>query len=237
MVADAYDSWIPVDETWPDEFVYREALTDVPGPILELGCGTGRPLLRWLAEGLQIEGLDASGDMLAILERHADERGLEPVLHHASFAPLSLDRSYGAIVCVAGSFMLIDDAELAERSLASYLDHLEPGGLVGLSLGVSQSDPSASLVWRLRRTGTNDAGTTFIVHEAVHTDPSSHLETVYNRLETYDPAGRLIDTTMRRHRLRWWEREAFEAMLGRVGFHDVHSLGDDQAWVTFGRRG
>jgi hypothetical protein len=132
--------------------------------------------------------------------------------------------------------MLIDDAELAERSLASYREHLRAGGVVGLSLGVSQSEPSASLVWRLRRTGTTDDGTTYMVHEAVHTDPSSHLETVYNRLETYDEAGRLVDTTMRRHRLRWWEREDFEAMLTRVGFDDVHSLGDDQAWVTFGRR-
>jgi SAM-dependent methyltransferase len=236
MVADAYDSWIPIDETWPDEVVYRQALVDVPGPILELGCGTGRPLLRWLAEGLEVEGLDASGDMLAILRSHAAERGLEPVLHHTDFAPLTLDRTFGAIVCLAGSFMLIDDADLAERSLTSYFDHLGPGGLVGLSLGVSRYEPENSLAWRLRRTGTGDDGITYVVHEAVHTDPGSHLETVYNRLETYDEQGRLKDTTMRRHRLRWWEREEFEAMLTRVGFEDVHSLGDEQAWVTFGHR-
>jgi hypothetical protein len=174
--------------------------------------------------------------MLAILRRHAAQRGLDPVLHHTDFAPLIIDRMFGAIVCLAGSFMLIDDANLAERSLASYFDHLEPGGLLGLSLGVARFEPDNSLVWRLRRTGTSDDGTTYVVHEAVHTDPGSHLETVYNRLETYDEAGRLIDTTMRRHRLRWWEREDFENMLSRVGFDDVHSLGDDQAWVTFGRR-
>lgn len=236
VVADAYDSWIPVDETWPDEGIYRQALADVAGTILEIGCGTGRPLLRWLADGLDVEGLDASADMLAILRRHAKSRGLDPTLHQGDFAPLVIDRTYGAIVCLAGTFMLVDDAARAEAALTSYWQHLDPGGLLALSLGVSVSEPSSSLVWRLRRTGTSDEGVTYIVHEAVHTDPSSHLEVVYNRVETYDQGGRLVDTTMRRHRLRWWEREDFEIMLTRVGFDDVHSIGDDSAWVTFGRR-
>ena len=236
VVADAYDTWIPVDEAWPDEELYRQALVDVTGTILELGCGTGRPLVRWLADGLDIEGLDASADMLGVLRRHAKERGLEPTLHHADFAPLAIDRSYGAIVCLAGTFMLVDDEELVQRSLASYLQHLEPRGLLGVSLGVFNTDPSGSLLWRLRRTGTSDDGITYVVHEAVHTDLSRRTELVYNRVETYDRDGRLLETTMRRHRLRGWEREEFEAALTRIGFDDVHSIGDENAWVSFGRR-
>ncbi len=236
VVADAYDTWVPVDEPWPDEVVYRDVLRDVEGPILELGCGTGRPLLRWLAEGLAIEGLDASADMLSILRRHATERGLSPVLHHGDFAPLRLDRSFGAIVCLAGSFMLVDDEDRAVEALASYADHLVPGGLLGLSLGVPTVDEGPSFVWRLRRTGTDAAGVSYIVHEAMHSDLDEQVATVYDRIERYDPGGRLLDTTMRRHRLRWWERGAFEALLTGVGFTDVRSVGRDSGWVTLARR-
>jgi SAM-dependent methyltransferase len=235
-VAEAYDSWLPVDEMWPEEVAYREVLALATGTTLELGCGTGRPLVRWLAEGIDVEGLDASADMLAILRRNAKERGLEPTLHHADFAPLALGREYGAIVCLAGTFMLIDDPKEAEAALRSYFDHLAPGGLLGLSLGVSSADPDSSLVWRLRRTGTSDEGITYVVHEAVHGDPDDHVEIVYNRIESYDSAGRLLDTIMRRHRLRWWDREKFEQLLSRIGFVEVGSVGGDQAWVSFARR-
>jgi SAM-dependent methyltransferase len=236
VVAEAYDSWLPVDEMWPEEVAYREVLALAPGTILELGCGTGRPLIRWLAEGLDVEGLDASQDMLRILRRNAEQRGLEPTLHHADFAPLALGREYGAIVCLAGTFMLIDDVAEAEAALQSYYRHLLPGGLLGLSLGVSTADSESSLVWRLRRTGTSEDGTTYVVHEAVHHDPDDRVELVYNRIESYDPSGRLIDTTLRRHRLRSWDRAAFEQLLTRIGFVEVGSVGGDQAWVSFARR-
>lgn len=236
VVAEAYDTWLPIDEVWPEEVAYREVLALAPGTVLELGCGTGRPLLRWLAEGMDVEGLDASADMLSICRRHAQARGLEPTLHHADFAPLALGREFGAIVCLAGSFMLVDDRDRAEAALHSYVAHLVPGGLLGLSLGTSTSDPESSLVWRLRRTGTAEDGTTYVVHEALHHDASERVEVVYNRIETYDSSGTLLATTMRRHRLRLWDRDEFEALLRRVGFVEVGSVGGDQAWVTFARR-
>jgi Methyltransferase domain len=236
LVAKAYDTWIPFDEQWPEEAVYRRALEQVEGPILELGSGTGRPLLRWLQDGLPVEGLDASADMLAILKGHADELGLDPVLHHADFAPLSLDRRFGAIVCLAGSFSLIADEDRAVAALASYLDHLHDGGVLGLTLGDFVTPPEASFVWRLRRTGTDADGVSYVVHEAVHNATDEPIATVYDRIETYDRAGTLIDTTLRRHRLRRWERAGFDALLADVGFVDVRSVGDDQGWVVLAHR-
>jgi SAM-dependent methyltransferase len=234
--AEAYDAWIPVDESWPDEVVYRRALADVEGPILELGCGTGRPLLRWLAEGLDIEGLDASEDMLAVLRRHAAERGLEPVLHRAGFAPLSLGRQYAAIVCLAGTFTLVHDAELAERSLVSYFEHLLPGGLLALTLGSPAHDPASLLTWRLRRTGTGADGTTYVVHECNVGPAGDQVELVYNRHETYDSSGRLVESSLRKHHFRWWTQDQFSELLGRVGFDDVQAVGGESGWVSLSRK-
>jgi hypothetical protein len=158
------------------------------------------------------------------------------VLHHGNFAPLALGQSFGAIVCLAGSFMLIDDEARAREALVSYREHLAPGGLLGLSLGTAPpSEAESSFSWKLRRTGTDAAGTTYLVHEAIHADRDG-LTTVYDRIETYDPAGRLHDTTMRRHRIRSWSRAEFESLLGEVGFDDVRSVGDDRGWVSLARR-
>jgi len=60
-------------------YAAKSDLVDIPfyldlarrslGPILEIGCGTGRVLLPIAREGLEIHGLDASSPMLRILKQ------------------------------------------------------------------------------------------------------------------------------------------------------------------------
>ena len=236
VLAEAYDSWISVDERLPEESAMRRLLDGIDGPILELGCGTGRPLLRWLADGMEVEGIDASADMLTILRRHAAERGLDPTLHLGSFAPLSLDRRYAALVCVAGSFTLIDDEERAQQALESYWHHLRPGGLLALTLVVPTVNFDEELGWRLRRTGTHPDGTTYLVHEAVRCDRDERLQVTYNRMETFDADGRLVGSDLRRFHLRWWRRDDFSELLRTIGYVDVRAMGGEDGWIAVGRR-
>jgi SAM-dependent methyltransferase len=232
LVAEAYDAWITPDDEFEDDAVYVELLENVDGPVLELGCGTGRPLLRWLAAGHDVEGIDASADMLAILRRHAAERGLEPTLHHGDIAPLRLGRSFAALMCPAGTFTLVHEPEAVRVALDSYLRHLRPGGLLALTLFQPPHVGRDALTWRIRRSATTAGGTTLIVHEAVREDTEQRLQVIYNRLEAYGPDGRLLDTWMRRQHLRWWERDEIETLVEEVGFVDVRSIGDDHDWVT-----
>jgi SAM-dependent methyltransferase len=236
VVAEGYDAWIPVDSPLPEEDVYTALLDAEGGPALELGCGTGRPLLRWVAQGREVEGIDSSADMLAILRRHAEARGLAPTVHHGDFAPLRLDRRYAAIVCPAGTFTLVHDADRARTALASYRDHLRPGGLLAVTLYVPAGDLAQELGWRIRRTGTTDDGVTIVVHEATRCDAAARLQVTYNKVERYDGDGLLQATWLRRLHLRWWPRQEFEALLADLGFTDVRSLGDEEVWVATARR-
>lgn len=234
LVAEGYDTWLPVDDELPEEAAYAELLAEIDGPVLELGCGTGRPLLRWLAAGHAVEGVDASADMLAILRRHATERGLDAVLHRGEIAPLDLAKQYAAIVCPAGTFLLVDDLDRARSALDSYRAHLRPGGVLALTSFAFDGRDSTELAWRVRRTGTVSNGTTIVVHEATHVDDDAGLLVAYNRVERYDRDGVLLDTVLRRQHLRCWRRPDLEHAFEAAGFADVHSVGDERAWVTIG---
>lgn len=232
LVAAGYDAWIPLDETLPDEPVYLDTLSRVGGTALELGCGTGRPLFRWLALGHDVEGVDASADMLAILHRHAAARKLHPITHHGDIAPLRLDRTYHAVFCPAGTFSLIDDRERAAEAVRSYLAHLVPGGVLALTAFVPVGDLDQQMAWRVRRTGTTPDETTIVVHEATTCDVDSRVQVTFNRIETYDSTGRLEQTMLRRVHLRWWPQDELAALLHSAGFVDLRHIGNAEGWVT-----
>ena len=111
-LADAYASWsIDYDrETvalgyclpfviagWVARYVAKGA-----GPLLDAGCGTGLPAPGLRALGYeQIEGLDFSGDMLAV----AGERGFYRKLEHAELGlPLPWPDGHFAAFLSAGVF-------------------------------------------------------------------------------------------------------------------------------------
>jgi len=49
-----------------------EAAKESGGPVLEVGCGTGRILIPTARAGIEITGLDLSAHMLEICQRHLD---------------------------------------------------------------------------------------------------------------------------------------------------------------------
>jgi len=236
LLAEAYDAWIPVDAELPDDEAMERVVASAGGTVLELGCGTGRPMLRWLEAGHDVEGIDASADMLAILRRNAAERGLDPVVHQGDIAPLDLGRTYAAIVCPAGTFTLLDDEDRIRAALASYLEHLDPGGRLALTLSRLPPTGADDLRWRIRRTGTLRDGSTAVVHEALLKEEGHRYQVAYNRLEVFDADGHLVDTLLRRVRLRSWEQPEIHALLERTGFVDVREWGSPDGWVSVARR-
>ncbi|MGH7562160.1 MAG: class I SAM-dependent methyltransferase [Gemmatimonadales bacterium] len=62
-IADLYDHVIPYRDRQDVEF-YLEAARSTGGPVLEIGCGTGRILIPTARAGVGIVGLDLSPSML-----------------------------------------------------------------------------------------------------------------------------------------------------------------------------
>src|ERR1700687_356150 len=83
LTAEAYDLWFG-DEPFVDQRFYQRKILEAGGPALEIACGTGRLLIPYLRDGLDVEGLDASAEMLDICRRKAAQLSLTPVLSEYS---------------------------------------------------------------------------------------------------------------------------------------------------------
>jgi SAM-dependent methyltransferase len=74
--ADLYDFVVPY-RTRPDVAFFVDLARESAGPVLELGCGTGRVLIPAARTGVQIVGLDRSPEMLAVCRRKVQEESSE----------------------------------------------------------------------------------------------------------------------------------------------------------------
>ena len=69
FVADLYDHVVPYRDRQDVSF-FVEAARESGGPVLEVGCGTGRVLIPTARAGLEIVGLDLSPHMLGGCREH-----------------------------------------------------------------------------------------------------------------------------------------------------------------------
>jgi SAM-dependent methyltransferase len=72
MLAKHYDSAYAAKPDLVDSDFYVDLAKRSGGPVLEIGCGTGRILRRIAAEGIEIHGVDNSPAMLSVLKKHLE---------------------------------------------------------------------------------------------------------------------------------------------------------------------
>jgi SAM-dependent methyltransferase len=230
LVAEMYDEL--VSHRAPAAF-YADLVRSGRGPALELGCGTGHPLLELVAEGLGVEGLDSSPDMLARCEAKARAKGLAVELHQQEMQSFALGRRFRTIYVAGSSLMLLPDAEDAARALQRIHHHLEPGGRAAISLYVpplSADARSATGEWRSRETTRAD-GATLRCSEKFHFDWPHQLRVSVLRYEVIVD-GAVVDQLERPLVLRWYGQREFGRLLRKLGFSDCVAVREDGAPVA-----
>lgn len=128
--------WANFNVDGPEIGFFRTFVADGQ-PALDVGCGSGRLLVPWLVDGLDVDGVDASADMIEACRAAARATGCEPNLYVQPTHRLDLPRRYRTIVN-CGSFGLggsrADDVEALRRQFA----HLLPGGVLALDFQVDE---------------------------------------------------------------------------------------------------
>jgi SAM-dependent methyltransferase len=107
------------------------------GPVLELGCGTGRLLGPLAAAGCNVTGVDISPALLAVAARklQAATRGGQVSLVQGDMRALDLpQQEYAFAFAASNTFMHVTTADEQLATLRSVYRHLRSGGLLLLVL-------------------------------------------------------------------------------------------------------
>ncbi|MBK9179235.1 MAG: class I SAM-dependent methyltransferase [Acidimicrobiales bacterium] len=124
-IADVYDAWYEAGFD-TEAAVERLAALAGPGPVLELGVGTGRLALPLAARGLGVDGVDASA---AMLDRLRAKPGAELIgLTHGDMAEAVPAGPYALVFVAANSFFGLTTLADQRRCLANVAARLAPGG-------------------------------------------------------------------------------------------------------------
>lgn len=119
--------WAEFNSGGADIDVFRSFIESSGVPVLDAGCGTGRLLLPYLRQGIDIAGSDASPDMLEWCDKSARSEHLSVDLYAQAMYELKLPRRFGTII-VCGAFGLGGTRDQDLEGLRRLHGHLEPGG-------------------------------------------------------------------------------------------------------------
>ena len=152
LIADLYQ---PLAGEIASADVYIPFLDQSGSPTLELACGSGVPLLDLVERGYDVDGLDASQDMLDRCHAAARERGIDISIHLAKMQSFSLPRRYRSIFLAGASFTLLCSDGDARDALACMFSHLEPGGSVLIPLEIPNVPANDQAIGRVREIRTD----------------------------------------------------------------------------------
>ncbi len=126
-----------IERAWLDRF-----LAQVPAgeTILDLGCGAGEPIARYLIEqGRALWGVDFAEPMLAIARKRFPQANWV----HADMRMLDLGRRFGGIVGWDSFFHLTKEEQRAVIPILAH--HLSPGGALLLTVGPSEGEVTGTV--------------------------------------------------------------------------------------------
>ena len=242
-------SMIPGSSVEGDIDFYRRLAGETGGPILDVGCGTGRVAAALVADGHEVVGIDLSAPMLRLAEQRRAALPAEEAarlwFHHADMATLDLGRDFALVVTPSRVFQFMLTTDAQRQALAAMRSHLRPDARLVLDL----FDPLLEYV-------VPGAEATARGGEVVHPttgnrvtwevtgrrlDPALQLIVEEWTASEIDAAGEVLRTDTERLTLRWSLRSEMRLLFELAGLKVVADYGDfrggppaygrEQVWV------
>jgi SAM-dependent methyltransferase len=246
---DAYDvlhSEVPGGD---DATFFRGLAERTGGPILELGCGTGRLAIPLAEAGFDVVGLDRSGAMLEVARAKVGR--LEPAVRrrirfiNGDMSDLHLHRRFGLVFAAFRVFMALLDSDAQRATLAGVRRHLRPGGVVAIDLFDPRFDllgpgdqPGRAAQSAILPSGNRVTATALTRHN----DPLRQVLTERWRFTETGSDGEAIRSEDEELSLRWTHRHEMRHLLELEGFDIVAEYSDfaglapeyggEQIWVA-----
>jgi SAM-dependent methyltransferase len=208
---------------WEDDLhMYRDFALAADGPILEIGCGTGRVLVPLALDGYHITGIELSEAMLARARAKADTAQVSGriTLIQGDMRDFEIPAVFALAFIPINTFMHCYDTSQQLSCLRSIHRHLYPGGK--LIVDIFHPDPQTLLEsdGRLVSEGTDlDPETGHTVHRFYSrrldlADQSQHITFILDETGSIGAVSR----TLFSFRMRYVHRYEMELLLHAAGF-------------------
>jgi SAM-dependent methyltransferase len=196
------DYWALVNLDAPELVLYRRYLRS---PILDAGCGAGRLLGPLRRQGFDIDGCDASADMIERCRRRVPDASLWVSPLHELDPP----RRYATIVC-CGVLGLGSAREQDVQAIERLYDALLPGGTLLLD------NEERPFRWRVRGWNEPTKGEISLCSRVDAVDADDRCVHMTIRAET--PDGRREEHALT---MRQWYRDELLPLFRDAGFATV----------------
>jgi SAM-dependent methyltransferase len=232
-IGDLYDS-VTVYHSRSDVAFYVDEARSAHGPVLEVGCGTGRVLIPAARAGATLSGLDKSPRMLARCKERVEAESAEVksriTLHQGDMRDFDLGRTFGLAIVPFRPLQHLLTLDDQISTLNSIGRHLDPGGrlvfdvfspnfrvILDPTRAEEREDMPETLLpdgRRLRRTGRVPA-----IHVI---DQYSEVELIYYVQQSDGRSERLVQSFP----MRWYMKPELDHLLARCGFRVIETYGD-----------
>ena len=235
-MASTYDAWADVYDSIysyvrEDIPFYVEAARESKGPVLELGCGTGRVTIPIARAGVDIVGLDSSKAMLDVARRKVGDTasgGGALTLLHGDMRDFSLDSSFGLVIIPFRGFLSLLTVEDQTRALLNIRRHLAPGGKLIFNIFVPDLEmlvQEGDVPYHFRDVTDPDTGARYVLWHQSSYDNHSQIISTRIIAEELDQQGTMVRRFYRDFQLRYVHRWEMFFLLKSSGFEVVDLYG------------
>lgn len=193
-------------------------------PVLVLACGSGRLTIPLARAGVQVTGMDLSGEMLSLACIKAAEAGVSVRLLPGDMRSFSLGEQFKLILVPAQSLCHLHTLQELEDCFACVQRHLAPDGRFVIELFNSSVRMLAREPQRRYEVGQYEDprdGSRIVLTEQVRYDAASQI----NHLRWFFREEGIQEETMLSFEMRQFFPQEIDALLGHNGFIIEHKYG------------
>jgi SAM-dependent methyltransferase len=231
-----YDSIHAGDIPGGDDIGFFRSLAEqTGGPVLELGCGSGRVAIPLAEAGFEVVGVDRSTGMLGRARARAEAAGSEVARRlrfvEGDMTTTRAGEGFGLAFAAFRVFMSILEPDDQLQTLRLVRDQLRTGGL----LAIDVFDPRLDLIGPDGGPARPDIGTypnpdtgrpVRVTVLDRRNDPVRQRFTEHWEFAELDELGHAIRVEIEALTLRWTFRHEMRHLLVRAGFEPVAEYSD-----------